>query len=221
LWLCLYYTLSKFSRALLAMTDFFKAVRCNFDRSMVRELSRTVQISGPMQEQKEDAPLQVHSALLSFSDFYKSKCECWPDHNVLCVTLDCCGIESVDSRSLVDIIFDFSANFIAEIIIPSLRGSLGRIDFTREALVLYTYTAKGTAYLQCWDTVRLRDLYSRVLKTSLRINLCRQCLRPFADLVCSGCRKSHYCNRKCQKLNWKLGHRETCKHELHQLSRNL
>lgn len=39
---------------------------------------------------------------------------------------------------------------------------------------------------------------------------CFSCLKPGATKVCSACHVAHYCDKKCQKNGWKVGHNKEC-----------
>ena len=43
-------------------------------------------------------------------------------------------------------------------------------------------------------------------------NLCFRCFSPSGDILkCSGCKRAYYCSDKCQKLDWKIMHKNHCK----------
>eukprot|EP00928_Gymnodinium_smaydae_P080021 TRINITY_DN63827_c0_g1_i1.p3 TRINITY_DN63827_c0_g1~~TRINITY_DN63827_c0_g1_i1.p3 ORF type:complete len:101 (-),score=10.48 TRINITY_DN63827_c0_g1_i1:221-523(-) len=54
-----------------------------------------------------------------------------------------------------------------------------------------------------------------------KFKACARCGERLAHLhVCSGCMKTRYCSRECQKAHWKAGHRDTCKPSRKHQSRN-
>ena len=46
---------------------------------------------------------------------------------------------------------------------------------------------------------------------SPRTKLCAYCKKPGAKLKCDACLHRSYCDRKCQKKDWKKQHRDQCK----------
>lgn len=46
------------------------------------------------------------------------------------------------------------------------------------------------------------------------IHSCDNCLQQCKGLRCTGCGRTIYCSRKCQKSHWKLVHKDTCSKEL-------
>eukprot|EP00729_Bicosta_minor_P012138 gene12138-biopygen30069 len=49
-----------------------------------------------------------------------------------------------------------------------------------------------------------------LIQYNLRNKVCAYCKRPGALLKCEGCRQRSYCDRKCQKRDWKQEHRGQC-----------
>ena len=49
-----------------------------------------------------------------------------------------------------------------------------------------------------------------MIQYNLRNKVCAYCKRPGALLKCEGCRQRSYCDRKCQKRDWKQEHRGQC-----------
>eukprot|EP00729_Bicosta_minor_P015350 gene15350-biopygen20154 len=52
--------------------------------------------------------------------------------------------------------------------------------------------------------------HETLIQYNLRIKVCAYCKRPGALLKCEGCRQRSYCDRKCQKKDWKQEHRGQC-----------
>eukprot|EP00729_Bicosta_minor_P032842 gene32842-biopygen23593 len=52
--------------------------------------------------------------------------------------------------------------------------------------------------------------HETLIQYNLRNKVCAYCKRPGARLKCEGCRQRSYCNRKCQKKDWKQEHRGQC-----------
>eukprot|EP00729_Bicosta_minor_P007502 gene7502-biopygen19925 len=52
--------------------------------------------------------------------------------------------------------------------------------------------------------------YETLIQYNLRNKVCAYCKRPGALLKCEGCRQRSYCDRKCQKRDWKQEHRGQC-----------
>eukprot|EP00729_Bicosta_minor_P011043 gene11043-biopygen29075 len=52
--------------------------------------------------------------------------------------------------------------------------------------------------------------HETLIQYNLRNKVCAYCKRPGALLKCEGCRQRSYCNRKCQKKDWKQEHRGQC-----------
>eukprot|EP00729_Bicosta_minor_P032700 gene32700-biopygen10627 len=52
--------------------------------------------------------------------------------------------------------------------------------------------------------------HETVIQYNLRNKVCAYCKRPGALLKCEGCRQRSYCDRKCQKKDWKQEHRGQC-----------
>eukprot|EP00729_Bicosta_minor_P006998 gene6998-biopygen5172 len=52
--------------------------------------------------------------------------------------------------------------------------------------------------------------HETLIQYNLRNKVCAYCKRPGALLKCEGCRQRSYCNRKCQKKDWKQEHRRQC-----------
>eukprot|EP00729_Bicosta_minor_P033031 gene33031-biopygen7883 len=49
--------------------------------------------------------------------------------------------------------------------------------------------------------------HETLIQYNLRNKVCAYCKRPGALLKCEGCRQRSYCDRKCQKKDWKQEHR--------------
>eukprot|EP00729_Bicosta_minor_P008025 gene8025-biopygen19938 len=54
------------------------------------------------------------------------------------------------------------------------------------------------------------DQHETLIQYNLRHKVCAYCKRPGARLKCEGCRQRSYCDRKCQKRDWKQEHRGQC-----------
>eukprot|EP00729_Bicosta_minor_P007498 gene7498-biopygen19921 len=54
------------------------------------------------------------------------------------------------------------------------------------------------------------DQHETLIQYNLRNKVCAYCKRPGAHLKCEGCRQRSYCDRKCQKRDWKQEHRGQC-----------
>eukprot|EP00729_Bicosta_minor_P033110 gene33110-biopygen3951 len=52
--------------------------------------------------------------------------------------------------------------------------------------------------------------HETLIQRNLRNKVCAYCKRPGARLKCEGCRQRSYCDRKCQKKDWKQEHRGQC-----------
>eukprot|EP00729_Bicosta_minor_P032873 gene32873-biopygen29659 len=52
--------------------------------------------------------------------------------------------------------------------------------------------------------------HETLIQYNLRNKVCAYCKRPGAVLKCEGCRQRSYCDRKCQKKDWKQEHRGQC-----------
>eukprot|EP00729_Bicosta_minor_P022702 gene22702-biopygen29460 len=52
--------------------------------------------------------------------------------------------------------------------------------------------------------------HETLIQYNLRNKVCAYCKRPGARLKCEGCRQRSYCDRKCQKKDWKQEHRGQC-----------
>eukprot|EP00729_Bicosta_minor_P032566 gene32566-biopygen11449 len=52
--------------------------------------------------------------------------------------------------------------------------------------------------------------HETLIQYNLRNKVCAYCKRPGARLKCEGCRQRSYCDRKCQKRDWKHEHRGQC-----------
>eukprot|EP00729_Bicosta_minor_P018018 gene18018-biopygen22192 len=52
--------------------------------------------------------------------------------------------------------------------------------------------------------------HETLIQYNLRVKVCAYCKRPGARLKCEGCRQRSYCDRKCQKRDWKQEHRGQC-----------
>eukprot|EP00729_Bicosta_minor_P004380 gene4380-biopygen16815 len=52
--------------------------------------------------------------------------------------------------------------------------------------------------------------HETLIQYNLRNKVCAYCIRPGAVLKCEGCRQRSYCDRKCQKRDWKQEHRGQC-----------
>eukprot|EP00729_Bicosta_minor_P024810 gene24810-biopygen31473 len=52
--------------------------------------------------------------------------------------------------------------------------------------------------------------HETLIQRNLRLKVCAYCKRPGALLKCEGCRQRSYCDRKCQKRDWKQEHRGQC-----------
>ena len=48
------------------------------------------------------------------------------------------------------------------------------------------------------------------VQRNIRLKVCAYCKAPGATKKCNGCRQRTYCNKKCQKNDWKTVHREQC-----------
>ena len=52
--------------------------------------------------------------------------------------------------------------------------------------------------------------HETLIQYNLRNKVCAYCKRPGARLKCEGCRQRSYCDRRCQKKDWKQEHRGQC-----------
>ena len=50
-----------------------------------------------------------------------------------------------------------------------------------------------------------------LIQRNLRLKVCAYCKTPGAQLKCEACLQRTYCNKKCQKKDWKTVHRGQCK----------
>ena len=50
-----------------------------------------------------------------------------------------------------------------------------------------------------------------VIQRNIRLKVCAYCKTPGAQLKCEACLQRTYCNKKCQKKDWKAVHRGQCK----------
>ena len=48
------------------------------------------------------------------------------------------------------------------------------------------------------------------VQRNIRLKVCAYCKTPGATKKCNGCRQRTYCNKRCQKKDWKTVHREQC-----------
>lgn len=48
------------------------------------------------------------------------------------------------------------------------------------------------------------------VQRDIRLKVCAYCKAPGARKKCNGCRQRTYCNKECQKKDWKTAHREQC-----------
>ena len=48
------------------------------------------------------------------------------------------------------------------------------------------------------------------VQRNIRLKVCAYCKVPGATNKCNGCRQRTYCNKRCQKKDWKTVHREQC-----------
>ena len=48
------------------------------------------------------------------------------------------------------------------------------------------------------------------VQRNIRLKVCAYCKTPGATQKCNGCRQRTYCNKRCQKRDWKTVHRELC-----------
>ena len=48
------------------------------------------------------------------------------------------------------------------------------------------------------------------VQRNIRLKVCAYCKAPGARKKCNGCRQRTYCNKQCQKNDWKTVHREQC-----------
>eukprot|EP00729_Bicosta_minor_P032467 gene32467-biopygen20869 len=56
----------------------------------------------------------------------------------------------------------------------------------------------------------LHHEHETLIQYNLRNKVCAYCKRPGALLKCEGCRQRSYCDRRCQKRDWKQEHRGQC-----------
>eukprot|EP00729_Bicosta_minor_P010885 gene10885-biopygen23005 len=56
----------------------------------------------------------------------------------------------------------------------------------------------------------LHHEHETLIQYNLRNKVCAYCKRPGALLKCEGCRQRSYCDRRCQKKDWKHEHRGQC-----------
>eukprot|EP00729_Bicosta_minor_P033011 gene33011-biopygen12776 len=56
----------------------------------------------------------------------------------------------------------------------------------------------------------LQHEHETLIQCNLRNKVCAYCKRPGALLKCEGCRQRSYCDRRCQKRDWKQEHRGQC-----------
>eukprot|EP00729_Bicosta_minor_P016962 gene16962-biopygen541 len=52
--------------------------------------------------------------------------------------------------------------------------------------------------------------HETLIQYNLRNKVCAYCKRPGTVLKCEGCRQRSYCDRRCQKRDWKQEHRGQC-----------
>merc|ERR1712127_942748 len=50
-----------------------------------------------------------------------------------------------------------------------------------------------------------------LIQRNLRDKVCAYCKKPGAMNKCEACLQRTYCNKKCQKKDWKIVHRGQCK----------
>ena len=48
------------------------------------------------------------------------------------------------------------------------------------------------------------------VQRNIRLKVCAYCKKPGARLKCKACLQRTYCDKKCQKNDWKTVHREQC-----------
>ena len=48
------------------------------------------------------------------------------------------------------------------------------------------------------------------VQRNIRLKVCAYCKKPGARLKCNACRQRTYCDKRCQKSDWKTVHREQC-----------
>ena len=77
--------------------------------------------------------------------------------------------------------------------------------------------ACGVEYSMMYDSRHLFDFekYQIVFRNIAMIRQCnnQQCMRKDRILLkCKRCLKAFYCNRKCQKIDWKQRHKKECTH---------
>ncbi|KAF8178640.1 hypothetical protein K438DRAFT_1938715 [Mycena galopus ATCC 62051] len=63
------------------------------------------------------------------------------------------------------------------------------------------------------ERVDLPRLYAPLTTTQVKCLICAYCLRAGNSeslQKCTGCRRVAYCGKKCQKLDWKLDHKQCC-----------
>lgn len=52
--------------------------------------------------------------------------------------------------------------------------------------------------------------HETLIQYNLRNKVCANCKKPGARLKCEGCRQRRYCDKDCQKKDWKEEHRKQC-----------
>merc|ERR1712217_632034 len=96
--------------------------------------------------------------------------------------------------------------------IQKLRVAFDDIDRNRNYKMYCTMESQLHRDEASLELMEYNEYFARnPLKLSPWRKICGFCQIPKARLRCSACKKTYYCNQKCQRSHWKYGHKEKCK----------
>ena len=62
--------------------------------------------------------------------------------------------------------------------------------------------------MQDWENES--EIRGGLQKVAQYIQKCDHCGKPYAEFTCNACRVPRYCQRECQREDWRNGHKKVC-----------